>query len=149
MTDFLFQSGYPGLFLLSFLAATLLPLSSEILVVTMVYSGYDIPSVWLIATLGNFSGGLTNYYAGYYGEKFILSKYLKPDSQKVLRARVYYQKYGASLLFFSWVPVVGDPLCLIPGIFKLKLWQFTFWVLTGKGFRYYLVIYMAEKISNN
>jgi len=142
--DLVFQSGYLGLFLISFLAATVLPLGSEIFVVTMILSGYNPLAVFVTATAGNSLGGITNYYVGKYGTDFILSKYIKVDPKKREKMERVYQKWGSPILFFSWVPVVGDPLTIVAGGFNLSLSIFTFWVVLGKAFRYALIIFTAE-----
>jgi membrane protein YqaA with SNARE-associated domain len=51
-----------------------------------------------------------------------------------------YQKWGSPILFFTWIPIIGDPLTVVAGVFKLNLYIFIFWVVLGKAFRYFLVI---------
>ncbi|TKG97359.1 DedA family protein [Puteibacter caeruleilacunae] len=143
--DIIFQLGYPGIFLISFIASTLFPLGSEGFVIMAVTSEYNSWLVWLFATAGNFAGAVTNYYVGYYGDRFILSKYIKVASDKKEKAQKLFAKWGAPVLFFSWLPIIGDPLCVIPGVLKLKLHIFSFWVLLGKAFRYFLVIWSTHK----
>lgn len=138
--NLVFQSGYFGLFIVSFLAATLLPLGSEIFVVTMTVSGYNPWLIFAIATTGNTLGSITNYYIGKLGSNFILSRYIKVDSEKRQKSEQIYQKWGSPILFFAWIPIIGDPLTVVAGIFKLNLYVFTFWVVLGKAFRYFLVI---------
>lgn len=142
--EFVFQSGYLGLFIVSFLASTLVPLGSEIFVATMTISGYNPVVLFVTATTGNTLGAITNYYVGKYGTDFIFSRYLQVKSEKRHKFERIYQKWGAPILFFSWAPVVGDPLTVAAGVFKLNLYLFTFWVILGKAFRYALVIVTAE-----
>jgi membrane protein YqaA with SNARE-associated domain len=80
--NLVFQSGYFGLFIVSFLAATLLPLGSEFFVATMTVSGYNVWLIFAVATTGNTLGSITNYYIGKLGTNFILSRYIKVDSEK-------------------------------------------------------------------
>lgn len=143
LEDLIFQFGYVGLFVVSFLAATLIPLGSEIFVVTMTLSGYNPLLVFFSATVGNSLGAVTNYYVGKYGTDFILSRYIKVDAKKKQNIDKLYQKWGSPILFFSWLPVVGDPLTIVAGGFNLKLSIFTLWVVLGKAFRYALIIMTA------
>jgi len=142
--DLVFQSGYLGLFIVSFLAATLIPFGSEIFVVTMTLSGYNPWIIFATATTGNTLGATTNYYVGKYGANFIFSRYIRVDSEKRQNIERMYQKWGSPILFFAWAPVVGDPLTMVAGGFNLNLYIFTFWVILGKAFRYALVIMTAE-----
>lgn len=132
--NFVFQFGYLGLFIVSFLAATLLPLGSEIFVATMTISGYNVWLIFALATTGNTLGSITNYYIGKLGANLIFSRYIKFDPEKM------YQKWGSPILFFAWIPIIGDPLTVVAGVFKLNLYIFIFWVVLGKDFRYFLVI---------
>ncbi|MDD5070718.1 MAG: DedA family protein [Candidatus Omnitrophica bacterium] len=147
--ELVFQYGYVGLFIVSFLAATILPLGSEIFVVAMVVSDFNVGVVFLVATIANTLGAITNYYVGKLGTHFVMSRYVKVDSDKRRKAERIYQKWGAPVLFLSWVPVVGDLLTVVAGGFKLKLSIFTFWVFLGKSFRYFFVIKSAELIARS
>ncbi|CAN5409935.1 YqaA family protein [soil metagenome] len=141
--------GYLGLFVVSFLAATLLPIGSELFVTLMVARGNNSGLIWLVATAGNYLGALTNYYVGYWGGDFLFARYIqvKPESQQ--KAQALYQRWGAPVLFFSWVPIVGDALTVISGTLKLSLSVFTIWVLLGKGLRYVVVIMVTLFALNN
>lgn len=141
--ELVFQSGYLGLFIVSFLAATLVPLGSEIFVATMTISGYNPAILFVTATTGNTLGAITNYYVGKYGTDLIFSRYIQVKSEKRHKLERVYQKWGAPILFFAWAPVVGDPLTVVAGGFKLNLYVFIFWVILGKAFRYALVIATA------
>ena len=144
MEDLVYQFGYLGLFGVSFLAATLLPLGSEVFVVAMSLGGYDPLMVFVTATTGNTLGAVSNFYVGKYGTRFILSRYVKVDSGKKLNLEQKFQRWGAPVLFFAWVPVVGDPLTVVAGGLNLNLYVFIFWVALGKAFRYALLVLTAE-----
>lgn len=145
--ELILQYGYAGLFVVSFLAATLIPLGSEVFVTLMIMSGYNLLPVFLVATLGNTLGSVCNYYVGKYGGSFFLSRYIKPDSEKREKAERLYSRWGAPVLFFAWLPVVGDPLTVVAGIFNLNLYRFVLWVASGKAFRYIVVIAAAAPLS--
>jgi membrane protein YqaA with SNARE-associated domain len=134
--DWLNQPGYVSLFLLSFLASTLLPLGSEWLLVMMLVGGYDPLSAVAVATIGNYLGAVVTYLIGIYGGKWLIEKVLRVSSHQQERARHYYEKFGVYSLLFSWLPIVGDPLCLVGGMLKIHFWQFSLLVAIGKLARY-------------
>lgn len=142
MIEVIAQWGIPGIFIISFLASTLFPLGSEAFVLVALAAGSSPLGLWMAATLGNSLGALTNYYVGFWGNQFIFSRVIKISEHQRHKAQKLYAKYGAPILFFSWLPIIGDPLCIVPGILKLKISRFLFWVVLGKGFRYALVIWI-------
>jgi membrane protein YqaA with SNARE-associated domain len=135
--------GYFGLLLASFLAATLLPFSSELIVLGMAQLGFNKGLILLCATTGNCLGALTNYYVGKVGDRFILARYLSRDDATVQKAQRIYQRWGAPILFFSWLPIIGDPLTVIPGLLHCPLPTFAFWVILGRALRYSVVLWLA------
>ncbi len=144
--EFLFQYGYVGLFAISFLAATLVPLATELFVVTMPTLGYDVWLVLTVATAGNVLGSLLNYYVGKKGGEFVLSRYFSVKPETMDRAQKFYNRWGPISLFFSWVPIIGDPLTVLAGTLKLDIRVFTFWVLFGKFLRYVLLLGVASQL---
>jgi membrane protein YqaA with SNARE-associated domain len=141
--DWLNQPGYGSLFTLSMLASTLIPLGSEWLLVMMLAKGYPPVATVLTATAGNFLGALSTYAIGIYGGRWLIEKVLRISEEQQERAKGYYRKYGSFSLFFSWLPVVGDPLCLVGGMLGTRLWLFTLLVLGGKLLRYAAVAWLA------
>ncbi len=138
--EFISTFGYLGLFAVSFLAATLLPIGSEVFVTLMVARGYNIGLILMVATAGNYLGALTNYYVGKWGGDFLFARYIQVKPASLQKAQDLYRRWGAPVLFFSWAPIVGDALTVISGTLKLSLSVFTVWVLLGKGLRYVVVI---------
>jgi len=130
------EPSLPILFLLSFLAATVVPIGSEWLLVVMILSGFSPASTVITATIGNYLGGCTTYIIGLYGSDFLIKKLLRIGNSELKRAKRIYLKYGSWSLLLSWLPVVGDPLCLLAGIFKIHFIRFSFLVFTGKFLRY-------------
>ena len=145
----IFQTGYFGLFLVSFLSATLIPLVSEAFVALMPTLGYSLWGVLFFATAGNFLGSLTNYYIGKLGSDFVLARWFQTGQDKMEKAEALFQRWGLPVLFFAWVPVIGDPLTVVGGIFKANLWGFSFWVLLGKTLRYLLILGVIDKVLLN
>ncbi len=146
MASLVFQSGYLGLFLVSFLASTLLPLASEFFVVAMPRLGYNTWLVVLFATAGSFLGSLTNYFVGLKGTDFVLSRYISIKVETLAKAEQFYSRWGPIALFFSWVPFIGDPLTAVAGALHINLRVFIFWVLLGKTLRYLALVGLANKV---
>lgn len=126
----------PALFLLSFLASTILPIGSEWLLVVMIMQGFSLHHVVLTASLGNFLGACTTYLIGIWGSDYFIRTVLRIDDNQLTKARKIYGKYGAWSLLLSWLPVVGDPLCLMAGIFRIGFGRFSLLVFVGKFSRY-------------
>ena len=143
--EIFFKYGYLGLFIVSFLAATLIPLATEFFVITMPTIGYDVWLVLVVATVGNFLGSLTNYYVGKKGGDFVLSRYIRIKPETLVRAQKFYERWGPVALFFSWVPFIGDPLTAVAGTLHLDIRIFTFWVLFGKTLRYLVLLGIASQ----
>ena len=136
MHELLVSYGYWGLFLLSFLAATLIPLGSEWLVVAMLIDRHDPILTVSVATLGNCLGACTTYLIGRYGGEWLTENLLRIDKAAREKAERYYSRYGAWSLLMSWLPVIGDPICLVAGILRVGFRRFSLLVLTGKLGRY-------------
>jgi membrane protein YqaA with SNARE-associated domain len=136
VSELLLNSGYPALFLLSFAASTLLPLGSEWLLVALILKGFSLPATVATATAGNYLGACTTYAIGVYGSSVLIRKVLRIDDVALERARRFYSRYGVWSLFFSWLPVIGDPLCLAGGLFGVGFLRFSLLVFSGKMARY-------------
>jgi len=136
MEQFLVSHGYPALFAVSFLASTLIPLGSEWLLVAMLLNRSDPIMAVAVATLGNTLGAGTTWAIGLYGSPFLIRRVLRIDAAAEASAVRFYRRYGVWSLLFSWLPVIGDPLCLAGGILKVGFGRFSLLVFTGKLARY-------------
>lgn len=147
MEEFLLRHGLPALFLLSFLASTLLPLGSEWLLVSLLLKGTD--PVWAVglATAGNTLGAFTSYLIGLYGGDFLIRRVLRIDEKARQRAGRSFTRYGSWSLLFSWVPVIGDPLCLVGGLLKIGFVRFALLVFSGKLARYLAVCWLTLDLA--
>jgi len=148
LNEIILQFGYFGLFVISFLSATILPLATEVFVVAMPALGYNPWLILIFATAGSFLGSLTNYYVGKKGTDFVLGRYIQINEKTWRRAEQFYERWGAITLFFSWIPFIGDPLTIVAGAFHVSLRLFTFWVLLGKSLRYLVLLGIANGIIN-
>lgn len=145
MHDLLTAFGYPSLFLLSFLASTLLPLGSEWLLIAMLARRHDPLAVVLVATAGNYLGACTSYWVGIYGGTLLAEKILRIDAASRARAERFFSRYGSWSLLLSWLPVVGDPLCLAGGLLRIPFFRFSLLVGAGKVVRYGVVAWLSLK----
>ncbi len=136
MELFLLNNGLPALFVLSFLAATVLPLGSEWLLVALILKFFDPGSAVTVATVGNFLGACTTYGIGIWGSAFLLQKVLRVNMEQTERAAAFFRRYGSWALLLSWVPVIGDPLCLVAGSLRCNFFLFAVLVFIGKFARY-------------
>jgi len=137
---------YITLFAVSFLAATLLPLGSEALLLYDITQGYSLLLLWLFATVGNTLGSMVNYWLGLKGEAYLERKgHLSVE--KMDKARGLFSKYGGWTLLLSWVPIIGDPLTFIAGVLRYNFKWFSLIVLVAKGLRYAAVIFLASNLS--
>lgn len=140
--EFFLDWGYLGLFIGTFLAATIIPFSSEILVTGILLAGADYFLVFLFATLGNWTGGLTSYYLGYLGKWEWIEKWLRISREKLESQKERITKYGALLAFLCWLPFVGDIFALGLGFYKLNFVKCAIYMLIGKAVRFALWIYL-------
>ncbi len=136
------QWGYAGLFLASFLAATILPLSSEVVLGFLLFNDFDPVVSVGIATTGNVLGSFVNYALGYWGGLFLVRRVSRISEEAFFKAKQRFKKYGLFSLFFAWVPVIGDPLTVVAGVLKINMWAFFILVASGKLVRYILISYM-------
>jgi len=135
--------GLPQLFCLAFLAATVLPIGSEWLLIVMIASGWPATEVVVTASIGNFLGACTTYLLGLWGSDFCRQKLLRISSENMARAEHYYHKYGPLSLLLSWLPVIGDPLCFVAGIFRMHFLVFCALVFIGKFSRYATLAFLT------
>ena len=120
------------LFISSFLAATLLPGGSEAVLFGVLKLHPDQVGAALgVATLGNTLGGMSSYLIG----RFIPQKKALAEHPGLARVR----QYGVSVLLLSWVPLIGDPLCVAAGWLRLNPWLCALCIATGKFARYWVI----------
>lgn len=136
------MSGYLILFGSAFLAATLLPFYSEVVLVAMVLRGLDPLALWASATLGNTLGALVNYALGRYLLHFQDRRWFPFSAARLGTGQRWFNKYGQWSLLLSWAPVGGDALTYIAGIMLVPLQRFLVLVAIGKALRYALIIYL-------
>ena len=137
--------GYLGLFAACFLAATLIPFSSEAVVLLFLATGYASLPVFLVALVGNYLGAVVNYVLGKKGMEYLAKRMSSKEQHRLEKAQSQYGKWGVPVLFFSWVPIIGDPLTFAAGLLEVRFALFSFWVILGKAFRYIAIIWLVRQ----
>lgn len=136
------EPGYGSLFIVGMLASSILPMGSEWLLILMLSNGY-LP--WLTvatASAGNCLGAVSTYLIGVYGGRRLIERVLRVTPEQEIRARWWFHRYGKLSLLFSWLPIIGDPLCLVSGMLGTKLWVFLALVTIGKVLRYTVIAWI-------
>jgi len=131
---------YFFLFLISFFAATIFPFSSELTLVGLLETENYSPLLLVSsASLGNILGSVFNWFLGHYLLKHLNKKWFPFKKNEIDRASSWFKKFGIWTLFFSWVPIVGDPLTFVAGMLRIKFSIFLILVSTGKILRYLML----------
>ena len=130
--------GYIGLFIASFLAATIIPFSSELVLSILIANNYDLTTSLIVASLGNWMGGLSSYLIGRLGSWDTIEKYLRVKRDKILLWKKKIDSWGGLLAFLCWLPVVGDPIAIALGFFRTNVLTVAIFMLVGKFVRYFV-----------
>lgn len=138
--------GYAGLFAAAFIAATILPAQSELLLGAMLVSGhFDTSLLLAVATAGNVLGSVANWVLGRYFAHYREKRWFPASPTAMVRAEAWFTRFGPAVLLLSWVPVIGDPLTLFAGILRMRFIIFLLVVTLAKGGRY---LFLAFAVTN-
>jgi membrane protein YqaA with SNARE-associated domain len=132
------------LFASSFLAATILPFYSEVVLFAMIRAGEPAGLLLAVAAVGNTLGSVVNWLLGRYLLHFQHKKWFYFKPEQIEKMQAWFQRYGVWSLLLAWMPIGGDPLTLVAGIMRVNLWLFIVLVGIGKTLRYVAVIYFSE-----
>ena len=124
------------MFLASFLAATVVPFSSEALLSYLIVTGTDPYLAVGVASAGNWLGGMSSFTIGYLGKWEWIEKYLRIKRESIEKWHDRLYKRGAVFAFFSWVPAVGDIFAVGLGLLRANIWITAAAMLAGKLLRY-------------
>jgi membrane protein YqaA with SNARE-associated domain len=132
----------------AFLAATLLPMSSEAMLATLVAAGgHDTPTLFTVALIANTAGSCVNWALG----RFLLhwqDRGWFPVKRPALeRAQAWFHRWGEWSLLFAWLPFVGDPLTVAAGVLRVDFARFVALTALGKAARYAAVIWLAREVA--
>ncbi len=132
---------YATLFVSAFLAATLIPLPSEVPLLVVVRSRDAVLLPVAVATLGNYLGACTTYALA----RRLFARRFQDAVVAHARGASLFRRYGAVTLLFSWVPVIGDAFVALAGAARIRLSVFSLYVALGKFARYAVVAYLASR----
>ena len=135
---------YLTLTLSAFLAATLVPLGSELAVGAAILAGADPWLTLLVASSANTAGSVVNWLLGRAIERFKDKTWFPINAQQLDTAQRRFTRYGVWSLLFAWLPIVGDPLTFAAGVLKIRFLPFVFLVAIGKSSRYATLIFLIN-----
>ena len=130
----------------AFLAATIFPFYSEVLLVTLLTQGKSVWLIWSFATVGNTLGAVVNWILGRYLLHYQTRAWFPFKLAQLSRAQRWFQRYGVWSLLFAWLPIVGDALTFIAGMMRVNFLLFFTLTAIGKGLRYWVVIIITLDI---
>ena len=146
------EVGLPALFAVGLLAATILPFGSEPFLLAYVTSVPEMlwPAIW-VATAGNTLGGVVSYWMGAgahgaYGRWRAKREVTTRAGGADHLAERWIRRLGPAGLFFAWLPVIGDPLCVVAGWLRLSFWPCVAWMALGKFLRYAAISWMLTLV---
>jgi membrane protein YqaA with SNARE-associated domain len=139
---------YLTLFLSALVAATILPMQSEALLVALLLADHPVLLLIAVASIGNILGSLVNWVLGRWIERFRGRSRFPVSDEALARAEGWYHKYGKWSLLLSWAPIVGDPLTVIAGVFRERLRIFLPLVAIAKIGRYVVLAAVTMRIAN-
>lgn len=140
------ESGYLGLFATAFLAATLIPVSSEVVLGALsTAQGFDIWLLVAVASTGNTLGSVVNWLLGRYCLQWRDRRWFPMKPATLMRATERFNRYGLWSLLLAWVPIVGDPLTFAAGVLGVRFPIFVTLVAIGKTARYIAVAALAQQ----
>ena len=146
MLDSFAEWGYLGLFLASFLAATILPFGSEVVFAALIATGFDIWTSIIIATIGNSMGGMTCYWLGSFGRIEWVERFMKVKRERIQKMQDWLHGKGAMMSFFVFLPGVGDIIAIALGFMRANPWLVLLFMTLGKFARYVVVGFGLQQI---
>ncbi len=144
LVQLLIDWGYLGLFISALLAGSIVPFSSELVMIALVKVGLSPVMCVLFATLGNTIGGMTCYYMGRLGKISWIEKYFKVKKEKVDKMVKFLQGKGALMAFFTFLPAIGEVIAIALGFMRSNTWLTIVSMFVGKLIRYILLLYVLE-----
>ncbi len=146
--QFLIDWGYVGMFLSALIAGTVVPFSSEAVLVALVSMGLNPVGCVLAATAGNMIGGMTCYWLGSLGNMLWIEKYFGVNKKKLERAERFVKGRGAWMAFFMFIPFLGEAIGVVLGLMRANAWITAIAMFLGKSFRYIVITLTALGITS-
>lgn len=146
MLQFLTEWGYWGMFISAFLAGTVLPFSSEAVLLACIGLGLDPVLSTLSTTAGNTLGGLTCYWIGHLGKMEWIEKYLGVKKKQMDKAERFIKGKGSWIAFLSFLPVIGDAILVVLGLMRANAIIVAISMTLGKLARYAILVATTLKL---
>ena len=147
--QFLIDWGYFGLFIGSFVAGSVIPFSSEAVLVACIGPlKLDPVLCTLFATAGNVAGGMTCYWMGQLGNMHWIEKYFHVKKEKIERAERFVHGRGAWMAFFAFIPILGSAISIVLGMMRANIGIVLFAMTIGKILRYTLLAWGVVGAAN-
>ena len=146
MLQFLTEWGYWGMFISAFLAGTVLPFSSEAVLLACIGLGLDPILSTLSTTAGNALGGLTCYWIGHLGKMEWIKKYLGVKKEQMDKAERFIKGKGSWIAFLSFLPVIGDAILVVLGLMRANAFIVAISMTLGKLARYAILVATTLKL---
>ena len=143
---FLVSYGYMGMLIAAFLAASILPCSSEAVMVGLQAAGLDPVALIAYGTIGNVLGSMFNYTIGRLGKMEWIEKYLHVKKEDLDKAHKFMAGKGAWMGLLSVIPVIGDVITVALGLMRANVVIVVISVTISKLARYMLLVYGASLI---
>ncbi|MBR0272960.1 MAG: DedA family protein [Bacteroidaceae bacterium] len=137
--------GYWGMFVAAFIAGSVFPLSSEVVLTALMLAGLDPWHLFIAASIGNTGGSMFNYGIGTLGKMEWIERYLHVEPQKMQRAQLWIQRYGVWMGLFSSLPFIGSVIAVTLGFVRANPWLSFLTIAIGKVFRYAVLIFVLEQ----
>ena len=144
ITQLCIDWGYWGLFLSAFVAGSIVPFSSEAVMVVLVRMGLDPALCLLAAAAGHTAGGMTCYWIGHFGKREWFGKYLGIGQKQLDRAGRFLAGKGAWSAFFAFLPYIGEAIAILLGLMRSNVWITTLAMFAGKALRYAAILYAVK-----
>lgn len=148
LIQFFIDWGYIGLFISAFVAGSILPFSSEVVLTVLVEMGADPTTCLLSASIGNTLGGLVCYYLGYLGNMQKIEKWLGVKQEKMDKVEGFVRKYGAWMGLFGVLPWIGEVIIVLLGLMRANIYITTSTMFIGKFIRYLLMLLALQGVTS-
>ncbi len=136
MLELVQNYGLIGLFIASFLASTIIPLSSEVALTGVLLAGVSPLYAFFVATSGNWLGGITSYYIGHLGRWDLIEKWFGIKEERLIKQKAKIEKYGSFIAFFTWLPIIGDLFAIGLGFYRIDFIKTSIFMLIGRSVRF-------------
>lgn len=134
--QFLLDWGYLGMFIGAFIAGSILPFSSEVVLAAGITLGLDPILCIISSTIGNVAGGMTCYWMGHLGNMEWIEKYFHVKKEKLDKASRFVHGKGAWMGFFGFIPILGSAISIVLGLMRANILIVLISMTIGKILRY-------------